>query len=95
MVSRGKNERMYVCMHASVRVSAYLQAVILCPHSSSYLASHMVLPSLAHLCSPFMLLSFNSLTPTESVEGMMKNAPLLGRAAAAAAFAVRLPAPAR
>lgn len=54
---------MYICVHAFVHVSAYLGAVILRPHSSSYLASHMVLPLLMHLLfSPFMLLSFNSLS---------------------------------
>lgn len=55
--------RVYVRVHAFVRVSAYLRAVILRPRSSSYLASHMALPVLAHLLfSPVMLLSFNSLS---------------------------------
>lgn len=42
----------YVCVCAFVHASVYLQSVILCLHSPSYLASHTVLPFLVHLLFP-------------------------------------------
>lgn len=48
-------------VHAFVHVSAHLRALILRPHSSSYLASHMLVRL---LFSAFILLSFAS--PSQS-----------------------------
>lgn len=75
---------MQLGVHALVHVSAYLRAVIPRPHSSPYLASHMLVPC---SCSSSFLPSCSfHLTPTGSDVEMMKNARLLSREGAFACF---------